>query len=163
MNAVVFYGIAFFIALSAVLSVTVRDIFHGAIWLAMTLLGIAFLYFYLDAGFLGVMQILVYVGGIMALFVFAIMLTAKIGDRSIRQLNRQFWPGLLTAATLCAVMLKIVGDGPWMRIQPDGRAATDLHAIGRSLLTGYLLPFEFISLLLLAALVGAVVIGKVKR
>lgn len=162
MNAVIFYLIALLIAGSAVLSVAVRDIFHGAIWLALTLLGIAFLYFYLDAGFLGVIQILVYVGGIMALFVFAIMLTARIGDHAIRQVNRQFWPGLLIAATLLAVMVKLVMDGPWRRLLPQG-AVTDLQTIGRSLLTGYVLPFEFISLLLLAALVGAVVIGKVKR
>ncbi len=162
MNAVVFYMIALFIAVSAVLSVTVRDIFHGAVALTMTLLGIAFLYFYLDAGFLGVIQILVYVGGIMALFVFAIMLTSKMGDHKIPQVNAQFWPGLLIAAVLCAVLLKIVVDSSWMHAQASA-VITDLQTIGRSLVTGYVLPFEFISLLLLAALVGAIVIGKVRR
>ncbi|MBF0121822.1 MAG: NADH-quinone oxidoreductase subunit J [Candidatus Omnitrophica bacterium] len=162
MNEAVFYIIAFLVGAGALLSVTVRDIFHGAIWLALTLISIAFLYFYLDAGFLGVIQILVYVGGIMALFVFAIMLTAKIGDRSISQVNRQFWPGLLIAATLFVVLGKVVMDGPWMRLQA-GSPVTDLKTIGTSLVTSYVVPFEFISLLLLAALVGAVVIGKVKK
>ena len=162
MNELIFYGIAFCICVSAVLCVTVRDIFHGAIWLAMTLIGIAFFYFYMDAGFLGVVQILVYVGGIMALFVFAIMLTARIGDNAIAQVNRQFWPGLLFAAILFAIFVKIVLAGPWMLAQAPA-VVTDLATLGRSLVTVYMIPFEFISLLLLAALVGAVVIGKVKR
>ncbi|MEI8011796.1 MAG: NADH-quinone oxidoreductase subunit J [Candidatus Omnitrophota bacterium] len=162
MNALVFYTLALFIAASALLSVTVRDIFHGAVWLAMTLLGIAFLYFYLDAGFLGVIQILVYVGGIMALFVFAIMLTSKIGDHKIPQINAQFWPGLIIASVLLAILLKIIVNGPWMNVRASA-VIIDLQTIGKSLVTTYVLPFEFISLLLLAALVGAVVIGKVKQ
>lgn len=162
MKEAVFYVLAGCIAVSAVLSVAVRDIFHGAIWLAMTLLGIAFLYFYLDAGFLGVIQVLVYVGGIMALFVFAIMLTARIGDQSVRQVNRRFWPGLVLSGLLLVACLRIILTGPWSHVQASG-VIIDLKTIGKSMVTAYALPFEFISLLLLIALVGAVVIGKVKQ
>ena len=162
MNAGVFYFIAFSIAVGAVLSVTVRNVFHGAIWLAFTLLGIACLYFFLDASFLAVSQILIYVGGIMVLFVFAIMLTAKIGDQSIRQVCKQFWPGLIASAVLFVIAAEIVISGPWMKTLPAFQVI-DLKTVGRLLLTQYALPFEFISLLLLVALIGASVIGKVKK
>ncbi len=162
MSVVVFYFLAFCIGASAVLSVTVRDVFHSAIWLTLTLLSIACLYFYLDAGFLGVIQILVYVGGIMTLFVFAIMLTARIGDRSIQQTNRQLWPGLLISAGAFTIMLKIILSGPWANLITLN-PGIDLKVVGRALLTQYVLPFEFISIILLAALVGAIVIGKVKE
>jgi NADH-quinone oxidoreductase subunit J len=98
----------------------------------------------------------------MALFVFAIMLTANIGDRTVRQVNRHFWPGLLVTAVLFMIIFSILMTGPWMRLLAPA-STTDLKTLGTSLVTVYVLPFEFISLLLLAALVGAVVLGKVKR
>jgi NADH-quinone oxidoreductase subunit J len=162
MNAVVFYLIASAIVVSSVLSVTVKNVFHSAIWLSVTLLSIACLYFYLDTPFLAVSQILIYVGGIMVLFVFAIMLTARIGDQSIRQVNHQFFPGCVAAAAFFVIIAQIIISGPWMIIT-TAPAAVDLKTLGRSLLTQYVLPFEYLSLLLLAALVGAIVIGKVKK
>ena len=72
MPELVFYIIAFSVCAFSLLTVLSRDIFHSAVWLAMTLLSVAAVYFYLDAEFLGVIQILVYVGGIITLFVFAV-------------------------------------------------------------------------------------------
>jgi NADH-quinone oxidoreductase subunit J len=162
MSTIIFYLLAAAITASAVLSVTVKDVFHSAIWLASALLNIACLYFYLEAPFLGVSQILVYVGGIMVLFVFAIMLTAKIGDHSIRQVCRQFWPGAIASLLLLFIMAKIIIQGPWMSAIP-AHPPLHLNTLGRAILTQYALPFEFISVLLLAALIGAIVIGKVKK
>lgn len=162
MNDALFYFIALGLSVFAVLSVSVRDVFHSAIWLALALLSVSGVYLFLDAGFLGVTQILVYVGGIMTLFVFAIMLTSKIGDEKIRQVNRLFWPGLLVAALLLAIFLMIVSADPWMRLHSTG-SGTDLKTLGVSLVSRYALPLEFTSLLLLVALVGAIVIGKVKK
>ncbi len=146
----------------ALLSVLSRDVFHCAVWLALTLLSVAGVYFYLDAEFLGVVQVLVYVGGIITLFVFAIKLTAKIGDKSIVQVNEQTLAAAIVTAVLFYLLFKVIAVHPWVS-GPGSAAVVSLKDIGNSLLTGYVLPFEFISLILLAAMVGAIVIGKVKK
>ena len=162
MPNIIFFSIALSACIFAFLAVISRNIFHCAVWLAMTLLSISGIYFALDAGFLGVIQILVYVGGIITLFVFAIKLTAKISDASIRQTNEQVWPSAAVALLLFFFLAQIISSHPWMPIQPEG-IVISLKDLGRSLLTGYVLPFEYISLLLLAAMVGAIVIGRVKK
>ena len=161
MADITFYFIALCVCVFALLAVISRDIFHCAVWLAMTLLSMSGIYFYLDAAFLGVVQILVYVGGIITLFVFAIKLTAKIGDRSIRQVNEQFIPSLVVSILLFYLLLQIINANPWMKGLHD--KVISLKEVGQSLITVYALPFEFISLLLLAAMVGAIVIGRVKQ
>ena len=162
MFEIFFYFIAFSAVVFAILSVISRDIFHCAVYLAMTLLSVSGIYFYLHAEFLGVVQILVYVGGIMTLFIFAIKLTAKIGDKSIQQVNTQFVPSALASLILFYLFCRIIGSHPWMRTQSLDTVIS-LNEVGKSLITFYALPFEFISLLLLAAMVGAIVIGKVKK
>ncbi|MFI5206092.1 MAG: NADH-quinone oxidoreductase subunit J, partial [Candidatus Paceibacterales bacterium] len=89
MGELLFYLASGFTCVFALLTVTSRNVFHSAIYLSMALLSIAGIYFYLDAQFLGVIQILIYVGAIITLFIFAIMLTAKIDDVSIKQFNDQ--------------------------------------------------------------------------
>ncbi len=161
MAELVFFVIAAAICFFAVLVVTSHDIFHSSVWLAMTLLSVAGLYFYLDAPFLGVIQVLVYVGGIITLFVFAIKLTAHIGDKSIVQTNRQtIFAGLccLILFALLMNMLQHSCHGPFPHSEP-----ISLKQLGQSLVSVYVLPFEFISLLLLAAMVGAIAIGRDKK
>ncbi|MBF0490142.1 MAG: NADH-quinone oxidoreductase subunit J [Candidatus Omnitrophica bacterium] len=162
MQDLVFYFIAGCACVFAVLAVTQRSIFHCALWLAMTLLSVAGVYFYLEAPFLGAIQILVYVGGIITLFVFAIKLTAHIEDKSIRQLNTQWLPAALISLLLFYILIQAFASHPWKNIIPNA-PVTSLQVIGRSLMTGYALPFEFMSVILLGALVGAIVIGKVKK
>ena len=157
-----FLFIASGVCIFSVLAVLARDVFHCAVWLAMTLLSVAGIYFYLDAEFLGVIQVLVYVGGIMTLFIFAIKLTSRIGDSAIRQTNEQFIPSLVAVFALLCFLFKIIAANPWAPAQSHV-AILSLKDLGRSLMTNYLLPFEFISLLLLAVLVGAIVIGRVKK
>ncbi len=163
MTEFVFYTIAVGLCAFALLSVTVGDVFHSAVWLTFTLLSVAGVYFLLGAPFIGVIQVLVYVGGIMTLFIFAIKLTANIGDARIRQFTRQLWPGAVLAAVLLAFLLAVIRANAWSARALPPVQGPDLKEIGTELLTRYLLPFEFISLLLLAALVGAIVIGKVKK
>ena len=158
----IFYLIVLCICIFAFLTVLSRDIFHCAVWLALTLLSIAGIYFYLDAQFLGIIQILVYIGGIVTLFVFAIKLTAHIGDISIKQVNEQVFVSAIASIILFSFLLKIIGSYPWARLAPHAPVIS-LKQLGTSLMTTYVLPFEFISLLLLAAMVGAIVIGKVKK
>jgi len=154
--------IALGVCVFSVLAVSSRDIFHCAVWLAMTLLSVAGVYFYLDAPFLGVIQVLVYVGGIITLFVFAIKLTSHIGEASIKQTTAQLVPSFFAALILFYCLIKVIATNPW--------AAQDLQApvlslvdLGHNLISIYLVPFEFISLLLLTVMVGAIVIGRVKK
>ena len=162
MAELIFYIIAFSACVFALLTVLSRDIFHSAVWLAMTLLSVSGVYFYLDAEFLGVIQILVYVGGITTLFIFAIKLTASIGDKSVRQANEQVLSSGIVVLILFFLLLKAINESSWSARLPVSEPFS-LKQIGESLLTTYVLPFEFISLILLAAMIGAIVIGKVKK
>jgi len=157
----VFYFIALCTCVFAVLTVTARDVFHCAVWLALTLLSISGVYFYLGAEFLGVVQVLVYVGGIITLFVFAIKLTAHIGDKTIKQTNEQFLAAGIASLAFFFLLLKIIESQPWAQIHI--KESISLKELGESLMTTYVLPFEFMSIILLAAMVGAIVIGKVKK
>jgi len=161
MAEIIFYILALLVCISAILTVTARHIFHSAVYLAMCLLSIASLYFYLDAAFVGVIQVLVYIGGIITLFIFAIKLTANMDDLSIPQINKQVIPSVLFAVALFTIMLFAIGSANWSFYQPAGYFS--LPDLGRSLMTRYVLPFELISIVLLAVMVGAIVIGRVKK
>lgn len=162
MNEIILFLIILSACVFAFLSVVSRDIFHCAVWLALTLLSIAGIYFYLEAEFLGVIQVLVYVGGIITLFVFAIKLTAHMGDAAIKQTNKQVVPSVIVTGILLYSLLKVVSSNPWQAVQPQAPVFS-LKDLGRALMTTYVLPFEFVSLLLLAVMVGAIVIGRVAK
>lgn len=154
-----FYVLAALACVFAFGVVHLRNIFHCAVSLALTLFCVAGVYLFLDAEFLAVVQVLIYVGAIVTLFIFAIMLTANIGDRSVKQANSQVFISALVAAAILFFFIYIIIGEPWMAKVP-GEAYFSLRQIGGALMSVYALPFEFISLILLAALVGAIVIGK---
>jgi len=158
----IFFLIAAGTIVFAFLTVNSRDIFHSAVWLSMTLLNIAGIYFFLGAEFVGVIQVLVYIGGIITLFVFAIKLTAQIGEKTIVQVNRQVIPAILVCIAFLFSLVSVIRSYPWAATQPTAEAIS-LKQIGQSLMTVYVLPFEFMSLILLGAMIGAIIIGKVKR
>lgn len=153
------------IALFSVLTVTTRKILRAATYLLFTLFATAALYFKLDYEFLGTVQIAVYAGGIVVLFVFSILLTTRPGDNSRTLESRKRLLGLtgaLAAAVacgwaLCSRCADIFTGLPSM-------ANPTMHEIGVSMLgTGhsqYLLPFEAVSVLLLACIIGGVVIAR---
>lgn len=162
-----FYAIAGLACVFAFGVVTMRNIFHCAVSLALCLFCVAGVYLFLNAEFLAIVQVLIYVGAIVTLFIFAIMLTANIEDRSIRQANRQALVSAAVAAAILSFFIFMIIGAPW-KAAPSGASAgassgPGLEDIGRALMSAYALPFEFISLILLAALVGAIVIGKVKK
>ncbi len=148
--------------LCALLTVCSPNVFHSAVWLTMSLLSVAGIYLFLGANFLGVIQVLVYIGGIITLFVFAIKLTAKFEDQSVRQVNEQVLASGVCVIILFVFFLKAFHAAPWVGL-PWQEKSLSIQEIGTSLLTTYLLPFEFISLILLAAMIGAIVIGKEKK
>lgn len=148
---------------SALLVVVSRNLIHAALWLIVTLFGVAVLYALLNAGFLAVVQVVIYIGAIAILFIFAVMLTrADLRDR-VPQLNSGWWLNLILAVLTFGGLI-------WLFQTWSGfaKTAADLPAgfdavgkLGNALVSpdAFLLPFEVASVLLLAALVGAVYVA----
>ena len=142
----------------AVWVVTLRNLFRAALSLGLVLVSIAGLFICLEAEFLAFVQILVYVGAILTLVVFAIMLTAKLHASSpVSPASRQRAPAALAAIGLFAVLVSATAPLAW----PAAAAprAPSLTELGRALVTTLVLPFELISLVFVAAIVGAIALA----
>ncbi|HUK53710.1 MAG TPA: NADH-quinone oxidoreductase subunit J [Candidatus Binatia bacterium] len=167
-NEILFYFFAGLAVLSGALVVTMRNVVHSAIFLITALLATAGLYLTLNAEFLFAVQIILYVGGIMVLFVFVIMLVNLDVALHQVQFNRQSWvAGLLSVALLAELLAALAlarNSVSGSQLLPAPRLAApgggNTEEIGRLLFHNYVIPFEIASILLLVALVGAVVMGK---
>lgn len=157
-----FYPIACLTLVFAFLVVTSRNIFHSALYLAFTLMGVAAVYICLDAEFLAIAQILIYVGAIVTLFIFTIMLTADIGMEPFRGMIRRTLVSAFAALAIFFIFVKVAGEAFHPAGLPQGRPIS-LEELGNALMSKYVLPFEVISLVSLAALVGAIVIGRTRK
>lgn len=152
-----FYGVAGAILIGAWIAVSARNLFRAALGLAAALLGVAVLYLFLEAEFLAVSQLLIYVGAILTLIIFGVMLTARIADPTIPRWNRQAgWAALLGIGMVVGLAQAFL-TAHW---HVQDAAPVTLEAIGRFLIVAYLLPFELLSILLVGALVGAIVIAR---
>jgi NADH-quinone oxidoreductase subunit J len=163
LNQILFYFFSALAVGSAILMVTRRNIVHGAVFLISTLLSTAGVFLLLQAEFLFVVQIILYVGGIMVLFVFVIMLVNL--DVSLRQVqfNRQKYVAGVLALVLAAQVffaLWIARAGLNLSAATSAMPARNTEAIGDSIFQHYMLPFEIASILLLVAMIGAVVMAK---
>ena len=167
---VLFYIFAAIAVLSALFVITLKNVVHSAVALAATLLSVAGIFLTLHAEFLAGVQVIVYVGGILVLFVFVIMLISVERAVHERQFNRQ-WALALTTAILLIGELGFVlwrGTDSLILAQPGETAQSVLGVTGNSQLVGetlygqYLLPFEIASILLLVAIVGSVAMSKRK-
>ncbi len=163
-SIILYVIVALSIIIFSVLAVTTRKILRAATYLLFTLFSTAIVYFMLDYEFLGAVQIAVYAGGIVVLFVFAILLTSHPGDNSERLTSKRRVLGLIASIAMLVVAgyslltrCKLFASKPEME-------AVDMQAIGESLLgTGfgqYLLPFEAVSVLLLACIIGGIVVAR---
>ncbi|MFN2491225.1 MAG: NADH-quinone oxidoreductase subunit J [Actinomycetota bacterium] len=155
-----FWLLALVMAASAVRMVTTRNVVHAALYLVGTLLGAAALYVLLFADFVAWVQVLVYVGAIVVLMLFGLMLTrAPIGSADFD--NDQRLLAALCAGALFVVTSFIMVRAFEGRDVPFTRAAgTATRSLGEVIFSAYVLPFEVVSMLLLAALVGSVVISR---
>ena len=149
---------AVMVLVGAVWVVTLRNLFRAALSLGLVLVGIAGLFIALEAEFLAFVQILVYVGAILILVVFAIMLTAKLQASSpVTPASRQRVPAALASLGLFAVLASATAPLSWPRA--PGVQTVALPELGRQLVTTLVLPFEVISLLFVAAIVGAIALA----
>ena len=139
--------------------VTLRNLFRAALSLGLVLLGVAGLFILLGAEFLAFVQILVYVGAILTLVVFAVMLTAKVQGPEAPPPRGQQWPAAAAAGALFGLFAMAT---QWvLRSAPAPQEPASLQQLGHALTTTLLLPFEVISLVLVAALVGAVAVAAI--
>lgn len=157
-TTMVFYLLAALTVGSAVGVAVTTNVVHSALALMGTLLGVASLFVLLHADFLGVVQLLVYVGGILVLTLFAVMLTSRVDVRvSNRSIGRL--PALALAGGVLALLGVVARRTPWVTSDAPPPEAT-VHALGNAFLGDYVLPFEVASIVLLVALIGAVVVSR---
>jgi NADH-quinone oxidoreductase subunit J len=160
---IIFILVALFTLGSGLMVVTTRNMVHAALWLVSALFGVAVTFALLDAVFLAIVQVVVYIGAIAILFIFAVMLTRKDLRDQGPQLNRGWWAGAITAV-LVFVGLFFLLNGWSGKVQMAGEMPVGFDSIsvlGEALISpnAFVLPFEVASVLLVAALIGAVYVA----
>lgn len=164
---IVFLIISLVTLASAMMVVTAKRLMHSALWLILTLFGVAMVFATLQASFFAVVQVLVYIGAIAILILFAVMLTRNVMVAAGSRLNRFWIWGLAAAggvfAGLITVLLTVNSFSTRLEELPAG--TENLPAFGQALVdpAGYAIPFEVASVLLLAALVGAVYVAVERK
>ena len=157
----IFVQLALFTGLMSLLVVIAKNLFHSALALVGTLFGVAGIYASLEAEFLAVSQVLVYVGGISTLISFAIMLTRTMMFGVTAPLNRQSGTAAIIVLTIFSILVGVVSVVPWPSEAaelPGGEAM--IARLGELFVTTYLVPFEMMALLLLVALAGAIMLAR---
>lgn len=152
----------FFVVLTitaALMVVLSKNLIYAAMALLVTLLGVAAMYVFLWADFMAGTQVMIYIGGILILLLFGIMLTHKITSVRISHTNMQRGVGALIVIAIFAGLAWMINITPWLKVSAQEPQQT-VHDIGTLLLTDFLLPFEVASVLLLGALIGAALLAR---
>jgi len=137
-----------------------RNIIYSALALLGTLLSTGALYIFLDADYVAVTQLLIYIGGVLVLNLFAVMLTSSIGDKRHSNPRTFVLPGVVLLGALLGLLSYVAARAPWRIADTSAPITNSVRTIGDVFLREYLLPFEVVSLVLLATLIGAVVIAR---
>ena len=161
MQELVFIGVAAGTIYSAFWVVVSSNLIRSAVSLLFTLIGIAGLYVFLYADFIAATQVVVYVGGILVLIIFGVMLTNKIENATITSKTHNKIPGVIFSGLLQLLQFYAIFNTNWLVNQNSPKDSTIMN-IGELLLGKYLLPFEVVSILLLAALIGAAMLSRKK-
>jgi NADH:ubiquinone oxidoreductase subunit 6 (subunit J) len=159
LSTAVFYLVAILTVGSAFIVAFSSNIIYSAFSLLGTFAGVAGLYVFLGADFVAGVQLLIYVGGILVLILFAVMLTHRITDVEITNRAAGRIPALIITALFIYLLIQTVRQTPWVKVKEIVHEPTTAK-IGDLFLENYLLPFELASLVLLAALIGAVVLSR---
>ncbi len=158
----IFYLFAAIIVISAAMVVFSRSIIYSAFSLLFTLFGVSAMYVYLSADFIAVAQIVVYVGGILILLLFGVMLTNRITQERLLTDVFNLIPSLIIMlAVLGALLYTFLYRAKWHTGEP--RTTTVVEPIGYEIITNYVLPFEIVSILLFVALIGAAYIARSEK
>jgi NADH-quinone oxidoreductase subunit J len=159
MTSIVFYIVAALIIFTALKMVLSTNLVHSALFMAATFMGIAVIYVLLNADYLAIVQVMVYVGAISILFVFGVMLTKRTDMKESSQLNKYRKYAAVVAALIFIVFVRTIVVSSFV---PSGGAqdASTIAAISKLLLNDYSIAFEVSGILLLIATIGAIVIGR---
>jgi NADH-quinone oxidoreductase subunit J len=156
---ITFYFFALITILSAYLVVTVRNIVYSAFSLLFTLFGIAGLYALLGADFIAIVQLIVYVGGILILMIFGVMLTNKITNVQIKTGAWQILPATVGIGIFGGFLLAVLLNTNWRNFNIESSSPTTFQ-LGQLLMQEWIVPFELLGIVLLIALLGAASIAR---
>ncbi|MFC1550657.1 NADH-quinone oxidoreductase subunit J [Candidatus Neomarinimicrobiota bacterium] len=159
MTQIVFWFVVVLTIVSAISVVRSKNLVYAALSLLVTFAGVTALYIFLWADFLAGVQVVIYIGGIIILLLFGIMLTHRITSVYISQANIQRGIGLIVVLVILGFLFWMIVSTPWLQ-QMAGEPEDTVRTIGTLLMTDYLLPFEVASVLLLAALIGAAMLSR---
>jgi NADH-quinone oxidoreductase subunit J len=155
-----FYVFAAVTLISAVVVVSTRHIVYSAFSLMFTFMGVAGIYVLLGADFISVVQIVVYVGGILILMLFGVMLTNKITNVQIKTGTIQIIPAIIGVGLFAGILVNILLTTQWKLSNTEIPLTTTIYQLGKYLITDYVLIFELLGILLLVALIGAATIAR---
>ena len=161
---IAFLVAAFLTIVSAIMVVTTPSMVHAALWLILTLAGVAVLFILLNAGFLAVVQIAVYIDAIAIMIIIVVMLTPGATRQHIRQVNKTWWAAAIAALLLFVGLIAIFTQTPSLVVDAPVLALSQeaiLQDLGTALVdvNRYIIPFEVASVLLLAALIGSIMVA----
>jgi NADH-quinone oxidoreductase subunit J len=151
---IIFYLFAVITLLSAFFVVTSRNIVHAAFYLLFTFFGVTGIYVLLGADFVAIVQLIVYVGGILILLIFGVMITNKITQVDIKTGTVHTLPAAIGVGLFTGIVGAVILNTEWNVVDSPMPVAT-LSTLGEMLLTEYVLIFELLGILLLVALIGA--------
>ena len=160
---IAFVLLAILTVAGAVAAMSLRNLVHCALALTVTFAGLGAIYLQLDAQFVGLAQILVYIGAVAILIVFAILLTRSSEPAKESRFSASWLAGAVIAAAVCAVLCGAVLSSKTLHAEAPPSPAVSVEQIGNRLMTQYVLPLEVVGLLLTAALIGAVIIAMQER
>ena len=161
--SIVFWILSFVMLVSAFMVVSLRNIFHCALFLIMCLFSVAGIFILLDAEFLAAAQVLIYIGAVAVLMIFAIMLTSNLASKKIVQTNENAVISFFVCLILAFTSVLLIGNTHVWHYAQEGPPTPNVLTIGRYLMTEFMLPFEVVSVLLLAAMIGAIVLARKER
>lgn len=158
----IFYIFAFIVILSSIVVVTARNIVYSAFALLFTFFSVAGIYVLLSADFIAVVQVIIYVGGILVLIIFGVMLTNKITNVEIKTESIHVVPTTIAVGILGGVLVAAFTKMEWLKSEPIQYEKTIVE-IGKKIITDYMLLFELAGIILLVALIGAVMMARKKK
>lgn len=158
-----FWILSAVILVSAFLVVSLKNIFHCALFLILCLFAVAGIFVMLNAEFLAAVQVLIYVGAVSILIIFAVMLTSNLASRKIEQTNRNALVAILACIAFAGVAIMLIKKTAVWKTATMALPTDNIGTLGKLLLTDFMLPFEVVSVLLLAALIGAIVLAREER
>ncbi len=166
-DQIIFLIVAVVTLVAGLSVVTSKNLIHSALWLILALFGVAVFYVLLDAGFFAVIQVIVYIGAIAILFIFAAMLTRRVMQDSGPQSNSNWWIGAVIALLLLVGIVVVLANWQgFVSTAPElADGSSKLSQLGLALVSvdQYVLPFELASILLVAGMIGAIFVAGEKK